>query len=925
MNHQRLVTIFLLAASSVVLGTEAAAQCTVNVPHTTGTWSTLPYRMAINPISATLLRSGKILLVAGSENDAYNNSTGAQSYRALLWDPTGDDASSMVAKQVTYDVFCSGTVQLPHGRTISIGGSSDYSFTGESRATFFDPSSEKFVQSQNMAAGRWYGTATALGDGRIMAFSGLNGSGGTGNTVQIYNLATAGSGWGSSITEPFTPNLFPRAFLLPSGKVFYTGHGAGGSIATAWVFDPDAASNQWTASVAKTRDRAYGASVLLPLTGPTYAPKVMMFGGGDPATTTTEVIDLSAGSPSWSSRAAMSTERSDMNAVLLPSGKVLLSGGSKVRETPDAGGKGADLYDPVTNVRSSAGTASHSRLYHSSALLLPDATVASMGSNPGSRGTYESAIEIYTPAYLYDANDQLITAGRPVVTGVPAGPVAYGAPFSVTYTSASPITSAVLVRPGSTTHAFDMEQRIVSLCGPAPQAPCAGSGTLSLNAPPNGNIAPPGYYMLFVLDSAGVPSKAGWVDLETVVTAPPSGAIASPASDVTINQGGTVSFDSATTASKYSWVFPGGTPATSTSKTPGNVTFNTAGEYTASLTLIDASNNSDPSPPSRKIKVIPSSANFDIAVTQSSRTVTPGQSATYTVTVTPLHGFTGTVTFTVDSEGGLPSGMSSGGFSPSTVVGSGSTTLTMNTTGSTKPYATSLSVHGTSGGTTHTASTTLMVNLAAPANVQAGTASGTVNLTWSASPGADGYRVARSTGGTGTTIACTSSLGYSDTGLTNGTTYYYTVTATFSGGANSGGAGSTSAVIPATPPCAAPTYGGTLSGDKTGGVPTWSWTGGGALAFDLVRGDLAVLRSSGGDFQAALDALPGGEDACLANDTGGLSLVDPYGDPAPDTAYFTLLRPVTTVCAAVGTLDDGVPSQAGSRDAEVAGSSRACP
>ena len=77
--------------------------------------------------------------------------------------------------------------------------------------------------------------------------------------------------------------------------------------------------------------------------------------------------------------------------------------------------------------------------------------------------------------------------------------------------------------------------------------------------------------------------------------------------------------------------------------------------------------------------------------------------------------------------------------------------------------------------------------------------------------------------------------------------------------------------------------------------------------------------------RATAGALPGGEDACLANDTGGSSLIDPYGDPAPDTAYFTLLRPVTTGCSAVGTLDDGVPSQIGSRDAEVAGSSRACP
>jgi hypothetical protein len=914
----------LLAAASIGAAGRAAAQCPADVPHLTGTWRTLPYQTPINPISATLLRTGKIFLVAGSENDAYNNVSGAQSYRAVLWDPTGTDQTSMVAKQVSYDVFCSGTVQLPHGRTLTVGGSSDYSFAGEHRASFFDPATEKLVQSQNMAAGRWYGTAIALGDGRIMAFSGLDGTNSIGKTVQIYDLANAGAGWGASFTAPFTPPLFPRMFLLPNGKVFFTAHGAGGSIATAWLFNPT--TNTWTSSAAKTHDRSYGSGVLLPLTGPSWVPKVMMFGGSDPAVDTTEVIDLSVGSPSWTPMATMSTERLQLNTVLLPNGKVLISGGSLNNETPDTSGKTADLYDPIANVMASGGTASYSRLYHSTALLLPDATVASLGSNPGARGKYVTAIEIYTPPYLYDANDNLITTGRPLITGVPGGPIAYGATIPVTYTSGSPIASAVLARPGSTTHAFDMEQRIVGLCGPSPQPPCTGAGTLSLTAPPNGNIAPPGYYMLFLLDSAGVPSKAQWVDLETVTSAPPSGSISSPANDVTINAGATVSFDSATTSTKYSWVFPGGTPSTSTSKTPGNVTFSSAGEYVASLTLIDAANNSDPSPPSRKIKVLPAGTDFDITVSPASRTINPGQSATYTVTVTPLHGFSGTVNLSVDSEGGFPSGVSGGGFVPATLPASGSATLTMNASGSAVPYATSMTVHGTSGALAHTASSTLVVNLAQPTSVATTTANSTVNLTWNGSAGATGYRIGRSLGGAFTTIGCTSGLFYSDTGLTNGTTYHYAITATFTGGADGGGASSESAEVLATPPCPLPTYLGTLKGTKNGsGDAMWTWTSGGATAFDLVRGDLNALRSTGGDFAAALDALPGGEDACLANDTSSLSLGDPYGAPAPGSGVFTLLRPVTTSCPADGTLDDGVASQLGSRDAEIAASSRACP
>src|SRR5439155_24212408 len=258
------------------------------------------------------------------------------------------------------------------------------------------------------------------------------------------------------------------------------------------------------------------------------------------------------------------------------------------------------------------GTASYSRLYHSTALLLPDATVVSMCTNPGSRGSYGPAIEIYTSPYLFDANDELIT-DRPSITGVTPGVIGYNSPFSVSYTSTLAVSSAVLVRLGSSTHAFDMEQRLIGLCGPSPQPPCNG-GPLTLTSPPNGNIAPPGYYMLFLLDSAGVPSKAQFIQLSPYATSPPRGAIASPASDVTITAGASVSFSTTSTAAKYSWIFPGGSPATSAAQAPGSVTFSTPGTYVTSLTVIDSAGNSDPSPPTRTVTVLPPSADFSITV-----------------------------------------------------------------------------------------------------------------------------------------------------------------------------------------------------------------------------------------------------------------------------------------------------------------------
>src|SRR5215831_12464748 len=141
MQRNALFALLVLAAGTLGLPAPARAQtCAANVPHVTGTWVTLPYLMPINPISATLLHTGKVLIVAGSENDSPNNSRGAESYRSAIWNPT---ASSITVQNLSYDVFCSGTAALPDGRALVVGGTSDYFWTGENRASIFDPEPTK--------------------------------------------------------------------------------------------------------------------------------------------------------------------------------------------------------------------------------------------------------------------------------------------------------------------------------------------------------------------------------------------------------------------------------------------------------------------------------------------------------------------------------------------------------------------------------------------------------------------------------------------------------------------------------------------------------------------------------------------------------------------------------------------------------------
>jgi hypothetical protein len=222
---------------------------------------------------------------------------------------------------------------------------------------------------------------------------------------------------------------------------------------------------------------------------------------------------------------------------------------------------------------------------------LSDARVAVVGGNP-TQGIYEPHIEIYAPAYLFNVDGTPAT--RPTIAGAPTA-ITYGTTFQVQTPDAPAIGSVVLMRPGAPTHAFDMDQRLVKV------SYTAVGGALNVTAPPNGSVAPPGYYMLFILNAAGVPSVASFVQL---------------------------------------------TPT------------------------------------------------FGLSTTPASQTVLPGDSASYVAMVTAPPDFTETVAFTVS---GLPAGTSAT-FSPGTVNGSGSTTMTVGTTVTTPVGAHQLTITATSSG-----------------------------------------------------------------------------------------------------------------------------------------------------------------------------------------------------------------------------------
>ena len=523
------------SASSTTTNTpEPTGNTSTGHPH--GMWSTLPSTMPINPVHAALLHTGKVLIVSGSGNCPPQQAGCPQGPQypqgAALLDLTTNTAAPM---PITWDMFCNGMSIMQDGRVLINGGTKGYGalavvgaqgeipFTGLANTSIFDPSSESFIDVAPTAHGRWYPTVTELSDGRMMTTSGLNDTdGANNNTSEIWD----GQQWGAEIAgnphitdfSAFQFPLYPRMHLLPTGHVFY-------SSSTSATLDFNPSSQAWNL-VAWTiypgsdpnGERTYGTSVLLPLTPQNnYSPKVIIMGGDNPATDTTELIDLSpAGAqisaacptyaPCWVEGPKMAQKRVEMEATILPSGKVLVDGGSAKDEDATTASLQAEIYDPATNSFSSAGSNAFPRLYHNVQLLLPDATVALAGGNP-EQGVFENHIEIYQPSYLFNPDGSLATRPR-IAAGAP-GSITYAQSFSVPTPDASDIATVVLMKAGSVTHSFDMDQRYVGLTFTAGQT----AGTLTVTGPPDSNIAPPGYYMLFLINKAGTPSVAAWVQV----------------------------------------------------------------------------------------------------------------------------------------------------------------------------------------------------------------------------------------------------------------------------------------------------------------------------------------------------------------------------------------------------------------------------
>ena len=454
-------------------------------PALTGQWAA-PVTWPIVAVHANLLFTGEVLAWDGQ---TFGND-------ARLWNPTTGVFTS-VPNNFT-NIFCAGHCQLADGKLLVAGGHIG-AHVGLQDTNLFNPATHTWAKGAPMAVGRWYPTTTMLPDGRILVTSGeINCAGCFAPLPEIYNPAT--NVWtqltGASLALPY----YPHMFVLPDGRV----------LAAATTEDMivtrvlNIATQTW--SVVDPNPVDGGSSVMY------VAGKVMKSGRSVdpdqaviPSVATTYVLDMTQASPLWRQTAPMMFTRTFHTLTLLPDGTVLATGGGP---TTDAIGVAsavlaAELWSPVNETWTTMAKMQMPRLYHSTALLMPDARVLVLAGgrfNAVNEPTDQLTSEFYSPPYLFKGT-------RPVISSAPAT-ATYAGNIAVQTPDAARIASVSLVKNGSVTHSINQDQRFL------PLSFTTNSGTLNVQAPANANLAPPGYYMLFILDTNGVPSVASMLQLQ---------------------------------------------------------------------------------------------------------------------------------------------------------------------------------------------------------------------------------------------------------------------------------------------------------------------------------------------------------------------------------------------------------------------------
>jgi hypothetical protein len=466
---------------------------------TRGEWGPVVNWGSVVPLHISLLPSGKILAWGRNETD------GVTMGMPRIWDPAVGPPTTASTIHVDTMLFCAGHTLMADGR-LMVSGGHKADDTGINVTNFFSPDGA-WQNGPIMAHGRWYPTVTVLPNGEVLTMAGRDEAGAVVKIPEIWeNNRWVPLPGASNVEIPY----YPRNFVDPkNGLIFYAGeriqsrwfnvdgNGIGGGRG-AWISGPEHQHKF---------NREYGSAVMYDV------GKILYVGGGghstwqqspdlksDLPTRTAEVIDLNDASPQWEFTGSMEFPRRHMNANVLPDGQVLATGGTRgggfINLSTGLAVKEAELWNPSTGQWTTLAANSKMRIYHSVSLLLPDGTVLHGASGDAMAGPLpvppERNHEIFSPPYLFKG-------ARPTIASV-QGSVAYNQTFSVATPNAAQITAVRWIRLGSVTHAFDASARANSLSF------TVSGGNVEVTAPANSNLAPPGHYLLFILNRNGVPS-----------------------------------------------------------------------------------------------------------------------------------------------------------------------------------------------------------------------------------------------------------------------------------------------------------------------------------------------------------------------------------------------------------------------------------
>ena len=504
-------------------------------PKIFGKWKQLPFNLINSGIHAALLPTNRILFLSYRQPLPNPYLPREVSYYGDAWtldlNSYTQTKCSYIGETQTSDVtnmFCSGHAFLHDGRLLIAGG--------DRERTVFEPKrdfvikelnivksnedSDVLSHSGNMEFGRWYPTCMTLPDGKILIFGGKKRIfGGEEPNTDIDTFDPPDGILKVGTTHTSVDNLhyggasYPFIILLPSGKIFIHVF-----FKTTFLDSQTFAFENVELKNVHSIERTYGRQgtcVLLPLSPhsrPAYKAQIMVIGGGGnkftgPSTNTCEKLDTSKSSNlsdlQWEKVAPMKSARVMPDSVLLPDGKILIMNGGSAgtADTSYSPVYEVELYDPETNTWENMASMKYPRLYHSVALLLPDGTVMTAGTdpiwNPIPFGEYGNKIEIFHPSYLFKGS-------RPQISAVPSQ-IDYNTTITVRSENAQNIDKVVIIRCGGVTHSFNSDQRLIEL-----EIRDRSTNAIFVRSPPNGNIAPPGYYLFFILRN-GIPSVGKFI------------------------------------------------------------------------------------------------------------------------------------------------------------------------------------------------------------------------------------------------------------------------------------------------------------------------------------------------------------------------------------------------------------------------------